>query len=175
MDVGTTKTELLDRIERERQGWEALLAEVGEERMARPGVAGAWTFKDVAGHLNGWRERTLQRLEAARRGGSPPAPPWPAELDEETDDGTDRINDWIYRRNKDRPLEDVLAESRDQFRRLADAVRALPERDLFASDRFAWTNGEPLGPSVVGGSFGHFHEEHEAGIRSWLGTLDATS
>ena len=36
----TSKAATLDRIEEERQFWEALLAEVGEGRMERPGVSG---------------------------------------------------------------------------------------------------------------------------------------
>ena len=68
----TTKTELLERIDAERAGWETLLSEVGEARMEQPGAAGDWTFKDVVAHLNGWRKRTVDRLQAASRGEAPP-------------------------------------------------------------------------------------------------------
>jgi len=162
----TTKDELLATIDREIAGWEALLAEIGEERMERPGAAGAWIFKDVVAHLNGWRRRTIARLEAVARGEAPPPPPWPAELTDETDEGVDRINDWFYGQDKDRPLADVLAESRDQFARLRAAVAALPERDLFERGRFPWLRGEALGPGIVSGSFGHLHEEHLPAIRA---------
>jgi len=175
MDVGTTKAELLDAVRAERAGWDRLLAAVGEERMMRPGVAGEWTFKDVAAHLSGWRERTLLRLDAARGGTAPAPAPWPAELDDDTDDGVDQINDWIYRRNQDRSIEEVLDESRRQLQQLEEVVAALSEEDLFDPHRFPWMEGEPLGPGIVGGSFGHLHEEHEPGIRAWLATLDAST
>ena len=168
MDTSTSKAQLLERIRAERAGWEALLGEIGEERMTQPGATGEWAFKDVAAHLNGWRERTVARLEAARRDESPPPPPWPAGFDEDSDEGVDRINAWIYERNRDRPLQDVLGEARAQFQQLEDAVGELPERDLTDPGRFPWLGGEPLGPAVLGGSFGHFHEEHEPTIRAWL-------
>lgn len=158
----TTKAALLAQIDEERAWWEGLLAEVGEQRMLQPGVSGDWTFKDVVAHLSAWQGGTIARLEAATRDETPAPPPWP-----ETDD-VDQINDWIYERNKDRDLADVLAESRTQWQRVYDLTAALPERDLFDPNRFAWTEGEPLGPSNVGGSFEHFHEEHEPVIREWL-------
>lgn len=158
----TSKAQLLDRIDAERAWWEGLLAEVGEERMLQPGVSGDWTFKDVVAHLSAWQGETVARFEAAGRDEPPPPPPWP-----ESDD-VDQINDWIYERNKDRDLADVLQESRARWQRVYDLTAALPERDLFEPNRFAWTDGEPLGPYNLGSSFGHFHEEHEPVIRAWL-------
>lgn len=170
----TSKDDLLAAIERERAGWEALLAEVGEDRMEQPGAAGDWTFKDVVAHLSGWRERTLARFAAARPGEEPAPPPWPAEFDEETDEGLERINGWMYERNKDRSLADVLAESRQQFRQMGEVVAALPEPDLMEPGRFPWmwTEDRPLGPANLSSSFGHLHEEHEPAIRAWLASLD---
>jgi len=164
----TSKDALLAAIDAERAGWEALLTEVGAARMELPGVTGDWTFKDVVAHLNGWRELTLVRL--GRPGPDEPAPPadWPDDFDEDTDAGIDRINDWFWARAKDRPLADVLAESREQFRRLRDAVAALPEADLLTPGRFQWLGGEALGPAVIGGTVGHLHDEHEPAIRAWL-------
>ena len=170
MDGAQSKADLLVAIEAERAGWEALLAEIGEARMEEPGAAGAWTFKDVVAHLNGWRRRTVRRLEAARQDAPPPPPEWPAEFDEDSDEGLDQINRWMYERDKDRPLGDVLGESRQQFRQLRTAVEAMPERDLFDPGRFAWMGGEPLA-AVIAGSFGHLHEEHEPAIRAWLDRL----
>ncbi|HET8629787.1 MAG TPA: ClbS/DfsB family four-helix bundle protein [Thermomicrobiales bacterium] len=169
MTQATNKEQVLDRIERERAFWEALLAEIGEGRMERPGAAGAWTFKDVAAHLNAWRRRSLARLEAGRRGQPVPSPEWPADLDDGTDEGTEQINAWIYQANRGRPLGEVLAESRGQFRQLSDIVAALPEEELTAAGRFPWMGGTSLAQAILGGDFfSHLHEEHEPAIRAWL-------
>jgi hypothetical protein len=127
-----TKADLLARIEEEREGWHRLLAKIDRARMEEPGPMGDWTFKDLVGHLLGWRERTIARLDAASRGGEVPPPPWPPEL---TDD--DAINDWIYAHYRDRPLAEVLDEADASYQRLASVVAGIPEEDVVAPDRFA--------------------------------------
>jgi hypothetical protein len=167
--IPQNKAELLAQIDAETAVWERLLAEVGEERMLQPGATGDWTFKDVVAHLIGWRRRTLARLEAARQGVDPPPPPWPAALDDEE---PEPINNWIYEQNRDRPLADVLAEAREQFRRMRELTAAIPEDALLQPGRFAWLEGWPLGAVVVN-SFIHLHEEHEPTLRAWLQALEA--
>src|SRR3712207_2339708 len=154
----TTREELLRRIETERGQWRALVEEIGEERMDQPGPMGTWSFKDLAAHLTGWRERTIRRLEAPP--GAEPPTPWPADLNDD-----DAINRWIYERNRDRPLREVLSEADQSFARLAVAVGALPEADLSTPGRFAWMDGRAV---ADGDFFGHFHEEHEDAVRAWL-------
>src|SRR5690348_18238395 len=158
MSTTTTKDDLLARMRAEHEGWRALLAEVGEERMERPGPMGEWTFKDLAAHLSGWRERTIRRLEAGP--GVEPAMPWPANL---TDD--DEINDWIHEQNRDRPPRDVPADADASYDRLAGAITALPEADVPTAGRFAWAEGIALADADF---FGHLHEEHEPSLRTWL-------
>ena len=154
-----TRDELLQQIQDEREAWNALLAEVGEDRMEEPGPMGDWTFKDLAAHLTGWREWTLARLEAGPDGDVPPAP-WPASLT--TDD---EINDWIHEQHRDRPLRDVLADADQAHRRLASLIETMPEEDLTTPGRFEWAGNTPL---VELDFFGHLHEEHEPSIRAWL-------
>lgn len=166
-DADTSKAAWLDRLAGARETWEAIVAEAGEAGMDRPGAAGAWTFKDVAGHLNGWRERTVDRLEAGVRDEPPMPPPWPAGLDDETDEGLEAINGWIHERNRGRPAVEVVAESRAQFERMQTAVEAVSEADLTTPGRFPWLDGEPLW-AVLEGTFYHLHGEHEPALRAWL-------
>jgi hypothetical protein len=154
----------LDVIDHERESWDALLAEVGEERMLVPGPMGEWSFKDLIAHLMGWRERGLQRLEAAAQGQPEPPPAWPAHLESD-----DEINAWIHEANRDRPLADVVADSRRSYARLAEIVRSLPDEALTDPASFPWLEGQALGEAIVDGAwFGHLHEEHEPTIRQWL-------
>lgn len=164
MSVPRTKADLLALIESERGTWDKLLAEIGEARMATTGAAADWTFKDVVAHLNGWRQRTINRLEAARAGVTEAPPPWPAHFNDESEAGTEQINQWLYEQNRDRPLRDVLAESRTQFDQMRDTVQALSCEELQDPSRFPWLDGEPLGANL----FTHFHEEHESDIQAWL-------
>jgi hypothetical protein len=155
-----SKVQLLNDLQIEQAQWEALLQDIGESNMTQPGVAGEWSIKDVVAHLTGWRRRTLARFQAELRHEALPPPPWPEQL--QTDDD---INAWIYEANRDRPLADVLSDSRDVFAQLVETLDAFPEADLLDPARFSWLGGESLTAAAL---FGHFHEEHEPDMRAWL-------
>jgi hypothetical protein len=156
------RARVIARIEAERVFWGDLVAEVGVDRMIEPGPMGEWTFKDLAGHLLGWRERTLGRLEAAAGGIKPPPPPWPADLE-----GDDPINDWIHDRYRDRSVEAVLAEMDRSYERLAHAVATLPDDILTRPEALPWLGDESF---VETDLFSHLHDEHMPSVRAWLAT-----
>ncbi len=158
MELPKDKAALLDWLHRERADWEALMEEVGEENMLLPGAMGDWTFKDAVAHLTFWRRRTIARFMAALHGTAPPE----AEIAEEVP----KENERVHLANRDRPLPDVLAESRRVWQELEDAVNALPQEDLMTPGRFEWIGGEAIGPANLGWSFDHLHE-HEDMIRAW--------
>jgi hypothetical protein len=162
-----TKTTLLADLQREQEQWEALLAQIGESRMDQGGVAGEWSIKDIVAHLTGWRRRTVARLQAAQRSEAEPPPPWPAHL--HTDD---EINAWIYQTNRDRPVREVLDDSRQVFQQLVAIIEAFPEAELLDPHRFAWMEGAPLSAAAL---FGHFHEEHEPDMRAWLARQEGSA
>ncbi len=164
-----TKGEILEAIDQERQSWEALLAEVGESRMLEPGPMGEWSFKDLVAHLNGWKLRTLQRLEAVANGQPEPDLGWPANADD--DDQVDVVNDWIQEQNADKLLGEVINESRESFARLAEVVQRLPDDALYDPQRFPWLEGNALGPIIANREiFDHYHDEHEPDVQRWLET-----
>ena len=160
MESATSTTQLLDDLDAEQSAWEALLRDIGEERMTQPGVEGEWSIKDIVAHLTAWRRRTVSRFQAALRNEPAPPPPWPVELQDD-----DAINAWFYAADRDRPLEDVLRESRAVFQQLVQTLEAFPEEALQDPARFPWLEGEPLSGATL---FGHFHDEHEADMRAWL-------
>ena len=132
-----------------------------DSRMDQPGVAGAWSIKDIVAHLSGWRRRTVARLQAAQRGEPEPPTPWPAHL--KTDD---EINAWIFQSNHALPVREVLDDSHIVFQQLLTAVQGLPEFVLADPQRYLpWMEGNPLNAAAF---FSHFHEEHEPDMRAWL-------
>lgn len=163
----TSKAGLIEQLDRASTTWEELAAEAQGADPNRPGAIGEWTFGDLAGHLNGWRARSVARMEAAATGTEPPPAPWPTDLPEDEDAKVDAINDWLYAQHHDRPLDELLAESRDQWARLRAATEAIPEPDLLSPGRYAWLPDGPLS-EVVLGAVEHFHDEHEADLRNWL-------
>src|SRR6478736_3211511 len=115
-----TKSKLLDIMSESQTRWQALLAEVGEERMTRPGVEGDWSVKDIVAHVNFYEDWLVGYLQSALRGEKPQSNPETAGVD------TDQQNAWVYERIRDRPLRDVLEESPRIFARLLETVQALP-------------------------------------------------
>ena len=163
MGISLNKKQLLAEMQNEQAVWLALLDEIGEENMTQPEVAGGWSIKDIVAHITGWRRRTVLRFRAALDPTVDMTPYWPAELDE--DDEVDEINAWIYKANRDRPLADVLNDSREVFQQLVEACDALSDEQLNDPQRFPWLEGERLTGAFI---FGHFHEEHEPDMRAWL-------
>ena len=159
MGLDTSKAQLLDDLRNEQAGWEALLAEIGEDHMTQPAVAD-WSIKDIIAHLTGWRRRTVARFQAAARHAPEPPTDWPADLQSD-----DEVNAWIYAANRDRPLAEVLGDSRAVGDQLIAAVEAMSDADLHDDSRFPWWAGEPWNGVAL---YGHFHDEHEADMRAWI-------
>lgn len=162
MSEPTTKRQLLDQVQQERQRWQGLLAEIGQERMELPGVTGEWTVKDTVAHMVTWWRREVALLASAQRGERPPDHPPQSQIP--------IINEWIYRTNRDRPLAHVLRDAEDIWQELSEKLAQLPEDALFDPQRFDWMNSRALGPGILENVAEHFHGEHEPLIRSWLST-----
>jgi hypothetical protein len=158
------KHQLVEVIDEERTDWEALLADVDPDRMDEPGVTGVWSFRDVTAHLLAWRDGGTRLLEAEARGEPEPPTPWPAALT-----GDDEINAWLYERDRDLTIDQVLDAYADTFVRLRTVVLALPDEALTDPDYFAWMGGQSVAESMLDRSwFDHLHVEHEPQIRRWL-------
>ena len=161
------RAEVLAELKSENEAWERLLADIGEDRMEEPGVAGPWSIKDIVAHLAAWRRRTVGRIEAVANAQPEPAPEWPAGL---ADD--DEINAWFHARDRGKSMREVLDESRGVFQRLVSAIEKLPDDALDDPARFPWMQGTPVTGATL---FGHFHDEHEADMRGYLARQPARS
>ena len=158
----TQREELIERIRDEQRQWRDLIGKVGRDRMNEPGPMGEWTFKDLVGHLAGWRARTVGRLEAAVAHRDEPPAPWPADMKDD-----DAINAWLRERDRARSLDDVLAEYDGSFDRLAAVATILADDALVTPGYFPWMGDAALADAPL---FGHLHDEHEPAIRQWLRT-----
>jgi hypothetical protein len=162
----SSQVELQAILWRIRAELERLVAEAGPGRMGKPGVMGDWNLKDAIAHLTEWRWWSVARMEGAVTNAEP-SPPWSAGLTEETDEGTDRINAEFHEKNRDRPVVDVLADSRATLDRLEAATLALSEDELFDTQRFRWLEG--YAPAdVIFGSAEHLFVDHVPGIEAFL-------
>jgi hypothetical protein len=161
------KAELLHWLQGEHRQWEAFLEQIGPARMDQPGVAGAWSIKDIVAHLAGWQPRLTTRIQAAQRGEPEPPPPWPAHLKAEDD-----INGWIYEANRRRTVGEVMDESRRVFQQFLAVIEGLPDdvriETVHHGERayhLVWLGDQRF---PAGEFFDHFHDDHEPDMRAWL-------
>ena len=60
MDAPMIRATFLDSLRSGRATWEALLAQIGADRMMQSGVEGDWSVKDIIAHIT-WHERAAIR------------------------------------------------------------------------------------------------------------------
>jgi hypothetical protein len=155
------KAKLLDTLREKRAQWDAALAQVPEARMTEPGVAGEWSVKDIVAHLTFFERWYADRLHEALRG----EVYTPTEFDWMP---FDERNDLVFRQNRERPLADVLAESRQAFADLLEGAQAQSEAFLIEPQQFPGAP-EPLTvwKMLCGDVYDHYGQ-HIPSIESWL-------
>jgi hypothetical protein len=162
-----TKAEAVAGIRADQQFWRDLAARVGSDRYGEPGPMGEWSFGDLAGHLLGWRNRTIRRLEAFARGEPEPTNPWPGELDGDDD----AVNDWIHDQHVDRMPEQLVADYDASYDRMVAALERVPDSKLSDPTAIPW-----LGMALVDADFTeHLHDEHVPSVEAWLESRAASA
>lgn len=161
MSQPLTKAQLIAMVRQVRDELEQLLAAADPARLETEPVVGDWTAKDVVAHLAAWRWLSVARLEAALRG-EPPESPWPEFPDPDAD--VEAVNAMVAAASRNRSLAEVLADSRETFARMEDALQALPEDALVEPGRFPWLGSWPLA-AVVEGMVEHWAVDHAPDLR----------
>ena len=161
MEQQITKAFLLHQLRSARAEWDALMAEVGEARMTEPGAAGEWSVKDATAHLTSYSRWFVNASEAHFRGELPPP------------DGTEGMsgeerNQFWHQQARDRPLAQVLAESRQVFARLLEVVEAHSEEFLTQPQQFEGVPGSFLIWKMLEGDGYDHYRDHMRSIREWL-------
>jgi uncharacterized protein (TIGR03083 family) len=161
MDDQMTKARLLETLRVKRAEWDALLAEVPEDQMTEPGVAGEWSVKDIIAHLTHHERWFADRLHENLRGEIY----IPTEMDWMD---FDERNDRIFQQNRNRPLPDVLAESRQVFQRLLEGVQAHSEEFLIEPQQFEGAPEPVTVWKMLRGDVYEHYGQHVPSIQSWL-------
>ncbi len=115
-----SKEGLLRDLEAE---WGRLLESLkglSDEEFQAPNVVGAWSLKDLLGHITSWEEETLQMVQEKLAGGEPNFYPYII----------DQWNAQQAERKRSIPLGQVQASFHETHQRLMELTSQLPE-DLF--------------------------------------------
>ncbi len=156
------KAELLNDIRREHERLAKLVAQLGEDQLAAPGVVGDWSVKDILAHITAWDRLLPGWLEAARIGAHPKLPSegytWADE---------DKLNEAIYLQHKDEPLEQALADFSASYALVQREVDALSDEQLTDPQRYQWMHGKPLASLIATDSSEHYKDFADQ-IEQWL-------
>src|SRR5512147_2260816 len=114
------KLELLETLHTSRTNWNALLAEVGEEHMTKPGAAGHWSVKDIVCHITAYERWLVDWLTAASQNTFPTLSP----LD---DSDMEHRNARIYEMTRAMSLLDVMNNTRQTLAELLAVIEVLPD------------------------------------------------
>jgi len=155
-----TGARLAEILRTERTGWNALLAQVGLERMDIPGVSGEWSVKQLVAHLS-WYEQAV--VEGAQQvlstGAFSRRRPAGVSMDEQ--------NAQIASASRVRSATAVLAEADTVFGRLLGVIEACPQDMLNDPHRLGLPDDMVPWLAVANNSYAHYRE-HEPELRAWL-------
>jgi hypothetical protein len=144
MTTGSEQRAVSEVLARMDEGWndfrDRVQALPGEELEARIGD-GAWTRKQMLGHITTWHELTVDRLAGLMASGAPP----------QFDEDEDVVNARAARAATGRTSGEVLRSMEDSFGRLRREVSKLTDEQLVANDGFA-------AKVIEGNSYGHYRE-----------------
>ncbi len=141
----TTKAALLDQVRAMYRALDAAIEPILPAQMCVPGVNGAWSVKDTLAHLTFWHRNLLARLDGIAAN---------ARMSASTAIDDDAWNLRCATANRDRALDDVLADLWRTQQAILDALDALPEAMLFS----AGAHGGALWEAADGSMLGHYPE-----------------
>ena len=138
------KEELVKSIKKERRLLEQSLSNLSEQEMLLAGVVGEWSVKDIPAHLKAWEELLLIWYRAGIQGTAPDI-----ESVGMSAKAIAAVNERFFHQYENWPLERVLIESQISYEKTLSAIEAIPEEDIFAQGRFAWTGRLTLAQYIV--------------------------
>ena len=151
-----SKAELMSAIRRE---WKLLMNVVDrldEQKMTTPDEGG-WSPKDNLAHLSEWMN-SMMGYHIDRR---PPHEVMRLTEEQTRDWDMEVINPVLYERNKDRSIEDVVAELKRTYERVLTKLDAMSFEDLLKPRHTEDPEKRPLLMWVIGDTSGHFAEHRE--------------
>jgi hypothetical protein len=121
--------QLLKRLDRAWQAFNASYAGLADAELMEPGVTGAWSVRDIIAHVTWWDEEALTHLPLILQGGRPPRY-------SVTYGGIDAFNARMTEQKKHFSLSEVLRERDDTHRRLIRFIESAPEDQILRETRF---------------------------------------
>ena len=161
MESPTSVSQFLETIQQARADWNTLLESIDKSNMIIPGVAGAWSLKDIIAHIT-WHERQMVGLiQAHALVGS-----------ELWNLPTDERNAAIYEQVKDLPLDQVLKESSQVYEQLIEVLPTLSNEDLVNPEDFPGMPPDWNPGNIIAQNTYEHYQQHIPDVQRWMADGD---
>lgn len=164
MGTPTNKQELLNEIETAHQDMMRLLAAMSDDELTAPTLDGGWSPKDALSHILAWEKMAMDWLTRSVQGEHVQRfiPGFLYDTEAEREPTMERLNTFLFERDQNRPLADVLQDFRATHKAFFELVAQTDEQDIFDPHRFAWRNGSPALDMIAANTIDHYREHGDA-------------
>jgi hypothetical protein len=167
MKTGTeTREEMIAQLHADRSQLEEVLNGLNSEEMEIEGVQGEWSLKDIVAHITAWERYGIGWIQALAQGQKPEMPVPETSMDVLRKNMA-AMNAEIHRKNQNRPLQEVLEDSRQSFELLVKEIEALPEERLDTTFNYEWAKEPVPGRHVIAWRYWHYRA-HLKHIQDWI-------
>lgn len=158
----TSKTQLLEAIEREYPKLEKEFNNLTEIQREAIGTPTDWAPKDIVAHLHEWTTMILGWYEAGLQGEVPPLPAPGFKWNQ-----IPALNEQIFFKYRDLSWDEAMAlftKSRDK---VWEIIRHTSDEKMFTPGQYKWTGKNAMGTYFVSGTSSHYDWARK-GIRKWV-------
>jgi len=123
------RRQLLKRLDKAWMAFNESYAGLSDVQLMAPGVTGAWSVRDILGHVTTWEEEALKHLPLILKGGTP------ARYSVRYG-GIDAFNARMTEQKQSLSLPEVRAQLAATHGRLVEFIQSAPEHQLIGDTRF---------------------------------------
>ncbi|MPZ19781.1 MAG: ClbS/DfsB family four-helix bundle protein [Luteitalea sp.] len=123
------RRQLLQRLDKAWLAFKASYAGLSDAQLMEPGVAGAWSVRDIIAHVTTWEEEALEHLPSILEGRRPPRY-------SVTYGGIDTFNALMTKKKAGLSLPEVFRQQEEIHRRVVALIEHAPEDQLIVETRF---------------------------------------
>ena len=130
------------------------------------GVQDERCVKDIIAHITAWERHAIGLIQSLAQGKKPEMPV-PETSKDVVRNNMAVMNAEIHSTNQNRPLQEILDESRESFDLLVKEIEALPKDSLDATFNYEWAEKPVTGRHVIAWRYWHYRA-HLMHIRDWI-------
>lgn len=157
---------MISQLHTDRRQLEELLSTLTPEEMEIEAAQGDRSVKDIIAHITAWERYGIVWIQSLAKGQKPEMPVPETSMDAVRQNMA-IMNAEIHKKNENRPLQDILEESRYSYKMLVKEIEALPTERLDETFNYEWSEEPVLGRHLIAWRYWHYRA-HLKHIQEWI-------